>query len=270
MLRLGWLTTARGAGSRGFYEVVQGAIDCGTLDARIEYVFSNRERGEGEGSDSFFDLVSGAGTPLVTLSSRRFKRDRGGGRWSEHRDAFHVEAMRLMAGYDVDICVLAGYMLIVGGEMCRRLTMINLHPAAPGGPEGTWQEVIWGLIEGRAEESGVMVHVVTEVLDAGPVLAYCTYPIVGPGYDRLWKDAVGVPAAVLRSQGEDQPLFAAIRREGVGRERPLLLGALRALALGGLKVADRRVTDADGAEITGGLRLDEEVEAYLSSHHHEA
>jgi phosphoribosylglycinamide formyltransferase-1 len=46
--------------------------------------------------------------------------------------------------------------------------MINLHPAAPGGPTGTWQEVIWQLIEGRAVETGVMMHLVTPELDRGP------------------------------------------------------------------------------------------------------
>ncbi|GAH59253.1 unnamed protein product, partial [marine sediment metagenome] len=43
----------------------------------------------------------------------------------------------------------------------QRYNMVNLHPAAPGGPTGTWQEVIWQLIENKAEETGVMMHLVT-------------------------------------------------------------------------------------------------------------
>lgn len=265
MLRLGWLTTARGTGSRGFFEVVQGAIESGSLDARIEYVFSNRERGEGEGSDALFDRVTALDIPLVTLSSRRFRREHGGGSWAGHREAFHAEAMRLIADFTVDACVLAGYMLIVSDEMTRRLNLLNLHPALPDGPEGTWQEVIWELIARKADRTGVMVHVATEVLDGGPVLAYCGYPIRGGDYDALW-DAVGnAPKDVLQQHGEEQPLFAAIRGEGMRRERPLLLETLRALASDRLHIGDRKVTDERGEDLPDGLRLDDEVDAYLSA-----
>ena len=61
--------------------------------------------------------------------------------------------------------------------------MINLHPAAPNGPDGTWQEVIWKLIEQRADHSGVKIHLVTEELDRGPTIAYCRYPIHSPAFD---------------------------------------------------------------------------------------
>lgn len=264
MLRLGWLTTARGPGSRGFFEIVNGAIESGALDARIEYVFSNRERGEGEGSDAFFDRVAALDIPLIALSSKRFRRENGGGPWERHRDAFHSEALRLISDFDVDVCVLAGYMLITSDQMCSSLTMLNLHPALPDGPEGTWQDVIWELIEGGAEESGVMVHVATEVLDAGPVLAYCGYPIRGPDYDSLWEEVAAVPIERLRARGEEQPLFAAIRREGIRRERPLLRETLRALADGRLNLRDRTVTYASGAGVPGGLRLDSAVDDYLT------
>jgi folate-dependent phosphoribosylglycinamide formyltransferase PurN len=62
--------------------------------------------------------------------------------------------MERLTGFNPDINVLAGYMLIVGAEMCQRYDMINLHPAIPGGPKGTWREVIWKLIETGASETG--------------------------------------------------------------------------------------------------------------------
>ena len=235
------------------------------LDARFEYVFSNRERGEGNASDSFFDRVCDLRIPLVNLSSGRFRRERGGGSWTGHRDAFHAEVMRRVARFDADYCVLAGYMLITSDEMCRCLVLVNLHPALPSGPTGTWQQVIWKLIESGAVEAGVMVHVATEVLDGGPVLAYCTYPIRGPGFDHLWAEVSSESTERLREQGEDQPLFAAIRAEGLRWERPLLVETLRSLAVGGLAVRNRMVIDGGGAELRGGLRLDAEVEARLSA-----
>ncbi len=260
MLRLGWLTTARGPGSRGFFETVAGAIDSGELDAGIEFVFSNREPGEGEGSDSFFGRVRELGIPLVCLSSARFRRERGGGRWTGYRDEFHDEAMRRISGFDVDCCVMAGYMLITSDEMCRQMTLLNLHPAAPGGPTGTWQDVIWELIETGADRSGVTVHVATEVLDAGPVVAHCSYPIAGPRFDRLWADARATPPEGLRAAGEDQPLFAAIRSEGLRREGPLLLETLLALSRRDLVLRGGSVKDGGGAALGGGLCLDGRVE----------
>ena len=91
-------------------------------------------------------------------------------------------------GVKADIIVLAGYMLVVGEEICEIHDMINLHPAAPNGPAGTWQEVIWLLIHKRAQESGNMMHLVTQELDKGPPITYCTFPVRGPAFDPLWQE----------------------------------------------------------------------------------
>ena len=261
MIRLGWFSTGRGEGSRGFLTLIQGQIESGRLDAGIEFVFSNRERGEAEGSDMFFDLVEGYGLPLVNFSSRRYRRENGGGPISRHRVPYHAEAMRLISGFQPDISVLAGYMLITSPEICQRYPMINIHPALPGGPEGTWQEVIWKLIEGKASESGVMIHVATEVLDSGPVLSYCSFPIRGGTFDPLWREAAGRPIDELQAQGEDQPLFRQIRGEGLTREGPLLLETLKALADGRLCVSGGRVLDGAGNPMAG-RRLNDALEKF--------
>ena len=86
MLRIGWFATGRGEGSRGLLRFVADAIGEGRLDARIEFVFSNREPGEAEGSDAFFELVRAYGLPLVTLSSARYRREHGGRPMSQHRE----------------------------------------------------------------------------------------------------------------------------------------------------------------------------------------
>jgi len=62
-------------------------------------------------------------------------------------------------------------MLIVSEELCQKYDMINLHPAPPGGPTGSWQEVIWTLIQNKADTAGAMIHLVTPELDRGPALA---------------------------------------------------------------------------------------------------
>jgi phosphoribosylglycinamide formyltransferase-1 len=264
MLSLAWFSTGRGEGSVGLLRITQEAIDRGELQARISFVFSNREPGEAEGSDLFFQQVHSYGIPLVTCSSQRFRREHGGGPISRHRLEFDREVMRLLESFEADLCVLAGYGLITDVEMCRRYTMLNLHPALPQGPVGTWQQVIWKLIEARAEESGVFMHLATEELDRGPALTYCSFPMRGGAFDELWHQIDGRLLEDLKAnEGESLPLFQLIREEGVRRERPLLLETLKAFAAGDILVEGRRALDRQGRGMTGALCLDEAIERAL-------
>lgn len=236
-LQLGWFSTGRGEGSRGLLLAVLDAIDAGALKARIEFVFCNREKGQAEGSDLFIALVQSRGIPLVSFSSQRFRKEHGGRPWAELREDFDRAAMDLLKQYSPDVSVNAGYMLIAP-LLCRAHRMINLHPALPGGPAGTWQHVIWELISKQAVESGAMVHVVTEEVDGGPVLSFCRFPLRESAFDPLWGEVQGrAVAELIKSPGEALPLFRAIRQAGVFRERPLLVQTLVAIADGRLDVA---------------------------------
>ena len=263
-LRLGWWSTGRGEGSRGLLREVYGAITSGTLNASIEYVFSNREPGEADGSDEFFRLVERIGAPLVWLSSQRFRRERGGGTIARHRDAYHDEAMRMTADYDTDLSVLAGYMLITSSRMCRKRAMINLHPALPESPAGMWQDVIWQLIREGADRHGAMMHLVTEVLDGGPPLSYCSFPIRDAALAPLWAELDRVGIDSVRGEGEQQPLFAEIRRRGVARERPLVVATLIALARGSMWIEDGRPV-GPGGPLQGGLDMTKAVESLIQN-----
>ena len=263
-LRLGWFSTGRAEGSRGLLTLAQEQIQSGKLDAQIEFVFSNREPGEAEGSDQFFALVKGYGITLVTLSSRRFRREAGGGPFSEHRIAFDREVMKLLEGFSPDLCVLAGYMLITGPELCHRYDMINLHPALPGGPIGTWQQVIWELIESKATETGAMIHIAIEAVDEGPAVAYCSFPLKGEAFDPLWKEAEGRSIEELKArEGEELPLFQLIRQEGLKRESPLLLETLKAIAQHRVLVQKGRVFYTQGKPMTS-LNMNQEIEDILN------
>ena len=263
MLTVGWFSTGRGEGSRGLLQTVKDAIDLGELPARIQFVFCNRDSGEAEGSDLFIKQALNYSLPLITLSSQRFRREQGGGPFSRHRLEFDREVMQRLHTYEPDICVLAGYMLITSPEMCNRYTMLNLHPAMPGGPLGTWQDVIWKLIEDRAPEGGAYIHLATEDLDQGPVLTYCSLPLKGDDFDPLWSQIEGRSVEDLKAtEGEDLPLFRLIRQEGIRRERPLLLETLQAFARGDIRVVDRQVLDAQGNP-AGSLSLNEAIEKAL-------
>ena len=264
MLTIGWFSTGRGEGSLGLLRFVQERILQGEVDARLQFVFSNREPGEGEGSDTFFRQVDTYGIPLVNFSSRKFRKKMGG-TFADHRIDYDREAMARLKRFSPDVCVLAGYMLITGADMCRHYTMLNLHPALPTGPIGTWQQVIWDLIESRADRTGAMVHLATEDLDAGPVITYFTLPIVGDPFDDLWREIEEKPLSDLKeAHGEKLPLFRLIR-EGVAKREPyLVVATLKSLEKGTVRIRDREVVGPDDRPLKG-LCLDKEMEEALAS-----
>ena len=269
MLSIGWFSTGRGEGSLGLLKFVQERILDGRLDAKIEFVFSNREAGEAEGSDRYFSLVDSYGLPLVTSSSARFRRARGG--WfAEHREEYDLRVMDLLSSYSPGVCVLAGYMLIVSAAMCSVYPLLNLHPALPDGPIGAWQEVIWQLIEAEAAQTGAMMHLATEDVDRGPVVSYCTTPITGGAFAPLREEVTRSGLPLLRSeQGEELALFQLIRQAGYQKEPYLLSETLRCLVEDRLTLGQGQAWHGEGRPLSEshpwGLCLDDEVAAGMSA-----
>ena len=261
MYRIGVFATGRGQGSRGLLQAIHQGIQSGHIPAEVAFVFSNREPGEFEATDGFFEMVQGFGYPLVTSSFRRFRARLGGDPgW---RRTYELDAIRRLEPFNPDLCVLAGFLLIVP-QMCRQYTMINLHPAAPGGPLGMWQEVIWQLIETRANSTGNTMLYVTEKLDKGPTASFSTFPIRGPGFDEHWEAIEGRAVAELRaSEGEALALFQSVRRHGVAREQPLVVETVKAFAEGRVQVRDGAVVNSAGRPLAG-LDLTEQIEALVS------
>jgi phosphoribosylglycinamide formyltransferase 1 len=280
-MRIGWLSTGRDPAARTLLsEVVRRAARDG-IELDIPVVFCNHEQGESTESDQFLELAGRLGLPVATLSSaaswqgwldrrddldrRRFpnrKAVREG--W---RDEYHDQVTEVLAAYQVDLLVLAGYMLITSAAMCERFVILNLHPALPGGPQGTWQDVIWQLLADEAYETGAMMHVATAELDRGPVVAYCSFPIIGFRYDRLWyafrkkRDALGLDG-LKAAEGEGEPLFAEVRRQGERREIPLLYHTVRTFAQEQLIVRNGEIIEVS-AHLP--LALNDEVEAELDA-----
>ncbi len=274
MYRLGWFSTGRGKGSRGLLKAVHDSIESGEIDAEIAFAFCSREYGETEPTDIFLRMVEDYRIPLVTFSYQKFKAKTGGSGgvpdevWPLWRLDYDREVMARLQDYKPDLCVLAGYMLIVGPEVCQKYDMVNLHPAAPGGPAGTWQEVIWKLIETGAESTGAMMHLVTPELDKGPVVTCCTFSIRGEPFDRHWTEIKGKSVAqVKQEKGEENALFQLIRQHGVVRELPLVITTVQAFSQGKVRITpDKRVVDADGRLIRGydlTAEIDEKVKGSI-------
>ena len=235
-LRLAWFASARGTSSRLLLRETLRAIDEGRLDAEIVCVFCNRERGQSTNTDAFLDDVEAAGIPLITSSSLAWRRRVGGeisdpqGELAPWRREYDANALKAISKYEPDAAMLAGYMLVVTDALCDALPMLNLHPALPDGPIGTWRDVIHELIAAGAGESGMMLQRVTTELDRGAVVSLCRYPIPSPQWDALWD-------APPRQGDEESALFQAIRAAGVAREPIFVVESLRAIADGRINLA---------------------------------
>ncbi len=268
--KVGWFSSGRDEAARDLLGAVWRSIEEGEVPAQFSFVFCSKEPGEDLESDLFIEQVQEYGAPLVTHSFQRFRERMGDqpllnqdGSLPEWRAKYDLEVMERLEKYSASLCVLAGYMLIMSDEMCERYPFLNLHPSAPGGPVGTWQEVIWHLIDTRARYTGVIMHAVTPELDRGPVATYCTFPIVGREFDPLWMEIEGSKTGELKAEyGEQLPLFKLIRQHGVARELPLIVATLRAFAQGRVKINDGTALDARGKPIQG-YDLTEEIEAIV-------
>ncbi len=268
--QFGWFSTGRDKAARELLTAVNKAIRQGEIEAEIAFVFCNREPGESGESDRFIKLVADYHLPLVAFSYQKFRIEKGspgnepGMSLPQWRLDYDREVMHRLQGLTPDLCVLAGYMLIAGKEMCRKYTMINLHPAAPSGPTGTWQEVIWQLIDHEAKTTGVMMHLVTPELDKGPPVAYCTFSIDGEPFAKYWRELEKLPLENPERQQARSSLFKLIRKHGLAREFPLIIATLKAFSQGKIRItADKQVVDSEG-KLIKGYNLTNEIDEQIN------
>jgi folate-dependent phosphoribosylglycinamide formyltransferase PurN len=236
LMNIGWFSTGRDEAARQLLQAVQESISSGEIKAKISFVFSNREPGESGESDLFFQLVHSYSLPLICLSHKKFKTANSTKDW---RIKYDREVISKIEKFSPDLCVLAGYMLIMGEEMCQKYNMINLHPAPPGGPKGSWQEVIWQLIENKASEAGAMMHLVTPKLDKGPAVTYCLFSIMDEPFKKYWE------------KNDKDKLFHLIRQHELAHEFPLIISTLKAFGERQISIKHGKVVDDKGNFISG-------------------
>ena len=283
-LKIGWFSTGRDPAARNLLETVHTDLVANNIPATIEWIFCHRETGDAPFDDEyrerelFFELAASKGIPVATLSHLRFMSELRKRGLKESNSAAEPSAAlqewRNLYGREVvstinllppiDIVVMAGYMLIIGNPELANLVLVNIHPALPWGPRGTWQEVIHQLIAEKASEQGIMVHIVTEELDRGPVISYCRFPIQGPEWEPLWEEWYRdiKPETAIETR-ENHALFKKIRAEGEIRELPLLRGAIRELAFENVVVRDKKVL-AGGKLQEEGVDLTSKIEEIVS------
>lgn len=151
-------------------------------------------------------------------------------------------------------------MWIVSTKFCNTLKLINLHPALPGGPKGSWQQVVWQLISARSTETGAMMHLVTPDLDEGPPITFFRFSLRTPEFLPLWEETEKKLlkyhlSGLQKLEGEKNKLFQKIREEEVKRELPLMVYTLKYLG------EEKIILGSENLP----LDLTEEIENYLKS-----
>ncbi|MGH8028683.1 MAG: phosphoribosylglycinamide formyltransferase [Arenimonas sp.] len=147
------------------------------------------------------------------------------------RAAFDAALFTAIEHVQPDVIVCAGYMRLLGKDAVRRTQgrMINLHPSLLPAYPGLHTHAR-ALADGAAEH-GASVHVVTEDLDAGPVLAQA------------------------RVNVEMNDTAATLADRVRGREHPLLCAVIADLANGDLVLAADAPPRWRGVTLARPLRL---------------
>lgn len=294
--RIGWFSSGEVHSEEGrrsareLLETVMRAKEDSILDIEISFVFSNIDLGERPYGDKFFKLVESYHLPLLTFSSERFmpamrklgkkqsielygevRYDKSVPILEQWRDLYDEVCLDYLGDFErPDLCVLAGDMTIWGKPKCEQYDAINLHPARPGGPKGTWQSVIWEIIRQRAESHGVMMHLVTPELDRGPPVTFCTFQVVGDKYVSYWKQLdeelkTKPLEQIMKEEYETNPLHMLIRKDGVKRELPLIVETIRLFADHIIGLRNKVLYDEKtNTPLTNGYDLTSKINDYLN------
>lgn len=89
------------------------------------------------------------------------------------REQFDREVMAALEPHQVDLIVLGGYMRIIGPEMVKRYEgrILNIHPSLlPKFAGGMDADVHKAVLEAGERETGMTIHLVTDAVDAGPIV----------------------------------------------------------------------------------------------------
>ncbi len=130
--------------------------------AEAVLVFSNRADAGG------LALAKAAGIETASLSHRDYPS----------REAFDRAVDALLVAREVDLVCLAGFMRVVSPWFCERWLgrMISIHPALLPAFKGL--DTHARALEAGVAVHGATVHFVVPELDAGPIIAQGTVPVL--------------------------------------------------------------------------------------------
>lgn len=94
------------------------------------------------------------------------------------REAFDAAMNEQLAHHHVDIVCLAGFMRLLSAPFVKHWQgrLLNIHPSLL--PQFKGAHAVRDALQARVKESGCTVHLVTEELDAGPIILQARVPVL--------------------------------------------------------------------------------------------
>jgi len=157
--RVAILISGRGSNMRALLEAARDP----EFPAEIVLVLSNRPDAAG------LDLARANGVPAVAIDHRAFGRDRA---------AHEAAIQQVLLEHRVEIVCLAGYMRLLTPFLVQAWAgrMLNIHPSLL--PEFPGVDTHARALAAGVAEHGCTVHLVTEEMDAGPIIAQARVPVL--------------------------------------------------------------------------------------------
>ena len=156
MLRVGVMVSGGGTN----LQAILDAIDSGKItNAKVEVVISNNPGAYA------LERARNHGIEAVCISPKSF----------ENRAAFNEAFLKKTDEYDLDLIVLAGFLVTIPEEMIRkyRNKIINIHPSLIPSLCGVGYyglKVHEAALARGVKVTGATVHYVDEGVDSGPIL----------------------------------------------------------------------------------------------------
>ena len=117
------------------------------------------------------EVAERSGVPAVLVERTTYGTD-------FDRDAYSADVVEALRAYDVGLVVMAGFGTILGRPVFEAFPgrVLNTHPALLPSFPG-WHAVEEALAYG-VKVTGTTVHIATEEVDAGPILAQEAVPVL--------------------------------------------------------------------------------------------
>jgi phosphoribosylglycinamide formyltransferase-1 len=160
-LRVSVLISGRGTNLQALID----AIESGSLDAEIVAVICNHERAPG------IERAQAAGIPTFVLVRRDFDSR------ASHHEAMLAKAQQ----HEAELIVLGGFDRILSSAWVRAYPnrIINIHPSLlPAFAGGMNPQPQQDALESGAKIAGCTVHIATDDVDAGPIVAQAAVPVL--------------------------------------------------------------------------------------------
>jgi phosphoribosylglycinamide formyltransferase-1 len=158
---IGVLVSGRGSN----FAAILRAIECGELAARVGIVISSRS------DAAALEIARQRGVPARVIVPKDYASR------AEAGEAL-VAALR---GARVEVVALAGYRPILDATVVRAYPnrILNIHPSLlPAFAGGMAPRPQQAALAAGVKLSGCTVHIVTEEVDAGPIIAQAAVPVL--------------------------------------------------------------------------------------------